>query len=638
MHVFEILVCVAAVPLALLPLAFGRGRSWGVALAAISAGGALAAVYVPGKPPVPGNADGLPQQIVSTDARGYVSSNACRSCHPGAYESWHATYHRTMTQPATPQTVLAPFDGIVLQARGRTYQLERRADEFWIRMADPDWEGLLQRNGGDLRQVADPPRVARRIFMTTGSHHMQGYWVKSRFGNMLRQIPWYYLIKEQRWVPREDVFMEPPDDPRHFSTWNDACLQCHSVGGNPNMDVESGTGIPQSYVAEFGIACEACHGPAAKHVEKHRNPLTRYQFHRGSKTDSSIVNPARLSTQRASEVCGSCHGFASIKKPRDFVTQGSPYRPGDDLKQTLQTIRYDPALDEKARDIFWADGTCRTGGDEFNAMSASACFQQGQLSCLSCHSMHHSQPDDQLAAHREGNAACLQCHTKYRDRIEEHTHHPPSSAGSLCYNCHMPHTAYALLTAMRSHKIDSPSVATSVRTGRPNACNLCHLDKTLDWAAGHLAAWYGTPRVEMDNDQRTIAASLLWLYRGDAVQRAVSGWNLGWSDAQQASGSDWIAPHLGQLLDDPYAAVRFVGERSLRTLPGFERFPYDYIGPEHNRAAARQRVRSLWRQGAGPRARSGFKSILLNDDQQLQQDVIDRLLLERDQRPVRVAE
>ena len=29
---------------------------------------------------------------------GYVSSDACKACHPGEHASWHRTYHRTMTQ------------------------------------------------------------------------------------------------------------------------------------------------------------------------------------------------------------------------------------------------------------------------------------------------------------------------------------------------------------------------------------------------------------------------------------------------------------------------------------------------------------------------------------------------------------
>ncbi|MDQ3414515.1 MAG: hypothetical protein M3480_06005, partial [Verrucomicrobiota bacterium] len=36
----------------------------------------------------------------------YVTSNSCRSCHPGNYASWHTSFHRTMTQVATPATLI----------------------------------------------------------------------------------------------------------------------------------------------------------------------------------------------------------------------------------------------------------------------------------------------------------------------------------------------------------------------------------------------------------------------------------------------------------------------------------------------------------------------------------------------------
>ena len=46
----------------------------------------------------------------------------------------------------------------------------------------------------------------------------------------------------------------------------------------------------------------------------------------------------------------------------------------------------------------------------------------------------------------------------------------------------MPYTTYGLLKTIRSHT-DQQSVGRRrrVETGRPNACNLCHLDKTLAW-------------------------------------------------------------------------------------------------------------------------------------------------------------
>ena len=51
----------------------------------------------------------------------------------------------------------------------------------------------------------------------------------------------------------------------------------------------------------------------------------------------------------------------------------------------------------------------------------------------------------QLRPRMEGNQACVQCHTAFEAKLEEHTHHRAMSTGSLCYNCHLPHTTYGLL-------------------------------------------------------------------------------------------------------------------------------------------------------------------------------------------------
>ena len=92
--------------------------------------------------------------------------------------------------------------------------------------------------------------------------------------------------------------------------------------------------------------------------------------------------------------------------------------------------------------------------------------------------------------------------------VAAHTRHGADSAGSSCYNCHMPYTTYGLLKTIRSHTIGSPTVKESVESGRPNACNLCHLDKTLAWTGDALARWYGTPAVALNEDERSVAASL----------------------------------------------------------------------------------------------------------------------------------
>jgi hypothetical protein len=208
----------------------------------------------------------------------------------------------------------------------------------------------------------------------------------------------------------------------------------------------------------------------------------------------------------------------------------------------------------------------------------------------------------------------------------------------LCYNCHMPYTTYGLLKTIRSHQIDNPSVQNTLDTGRPNACNLCHLDKSLAWTADSLTAWFGQPRVELSDDQQTIAASVLWLLRGDAGQRAIVGQSLGWDAAQAASGTDWMAPYLAMLLEDPYDAVRFIAYRSLRSLPGFSGFDFDFICTPPERTAARQRALGIWRNRNESKLAVPRPQVLLDPAGTLQLPEVERLLQQRDTRAVNLGE
>src|SRR5262245_3591816 len=70
---------------------------------------------------------------------GYVSSQTCRACHPSQYSTWHRSYHRTMTQVATPDTAVANFDGVTVDGvHGRPMRLSRRGRELWAEFDDPD--------------------------------------------------------------------------------------------------------------------------------------------------------------------------------------------------------------------------------------------------------------------------------------------------------------------------------------------------------------------------------------------------------------------------------------------------------------------------------------------------------------------
>lgn len=600
---------------------------------------------------------GRPIQIVE---EGYVSSTACRACHPAQYESWHTSFHRSMTQVATPETVQADFDGTrIADIQGQPMVLQRRGAEFWAEFDDPD-----RTRPGEL-----PSRITRQVVMVTGSHHQQVYWYRTGRGRIVGQIPGTYLVAEQRWIPRVMVFLRPHVDRPASTTanWNAMCINCHVTRGRAKVDLPS-VRTADSSVAEFGIGCEACHGPGERHVSVNRNPLRRYWTHLTGGRDSTTVQPATLEPKTASQVCGQCHGVFGYANRGDELrvnAAGHAYRPGQDLLQTRFLVRPSSETDSPRQQLFaarnkdfmegtfWSDGMVRVSGREYNGLINSPCYQRAKstadtLTCFSCHSMHQERGDrrsakewadtHQVSPGMESNEACLACHAQLRANLTAHTRHQQGSSGSSCYNCHMPYTSYGLLKALRSHQISNPSVNASVQTGRPNACNTCHLDKTLDWTAAYLNRWYGAKTDALTEDQRTIAASLLWSIKGDAGQRALMAWAMGWRTAQDTSGNDWIAPQLSALLDDPYDAVRLIAYRSMRTLPGFGEFHGNFLASPDQRRSDIAAINGQWKTGWSIGSRSTPEEVLLNRDGSFRLTIVQRLLSERDNRAVALAE
>jgi hypothetical protein len=573
----------------------------------------------------------------------YVSSDACLSCHPRQHASWSASYHRTMTQLPLETTVRGSFADTHLEFDGRSYDLQRRADQFWAVMNDPD-------------QPLDPQspqrtEIERPLALVTGSHHLQLYWYATGQSRVLGLLPVHYFLDEEQWLPARATLLRPPDE--HFSSetgrWNQRCIQCHATHGRSRPQAD---GSLDSAVVEFGISCEACHGPGGEHVRRRQaDPAA---------PDQALVHPARLDHQRASEICGLCHSYTFAKSTTSELhelSHGFSFRPGQRLQDSLFLIRRDEASREHLRrfqvdpdvhfeERFWADGMVRVAGREFNGMSESACYQRGQMSCLSCHSMHQTASDErtptdwanrQLQPQMDSDQACIQCHDPQQYANSQHTHHADSSSGSRCYNCHLPHTTYGLLRVMRSHQIEIPRATTTKKTGRPNGCQLCHLDQTVEWTAGHLHAWYGHEIPEFSADEKQVAAAIRWTLTGDAGQRAVVGFNMGWKPAQEASGYDWLPPFLAQLMRDDYDVVRMVGYRSLRQTPGYEDIRFDFVAPPAQRQAVIDEVLARWeRQQEERRGQRGVASseLLLNAEGGLDRERFRRLNLLKNRRPV----
>ena len=105
-----------------------------------------------------------------------------------------------MTQVATTESVFGKFDNIELRLAGQTYLLEQINGKYWVEMDDPE----QPRNDNSV------DRIKRQIVMTTGSHHMQAYWLETRDGRKLMQFPFVFLKEEQRWIPSDASFLQPP--------------------------------------------------------------------------------------------------------------------------------------------------------------------------------------------------------------------------------------------------------------------------------------------------------------------------------------------------------------------------------------------------------------------------------------------
>lgn len=597
---------------------------------------------------------------IEVSDRGFVSSDTCKQCHPGEYATWHASWHRTMTQVANTQSVVGDFDDVELMHGGIAYRLSKSDGRYHV---------SVQKSPGSLS--FDKYEIA----LTTGSHHMQFYWFARGDSRQLGKLPFVFLFSEQRWVPAESTFLRPPGELAQHGDgqWNHNCVNCHTTGAQPKLTYTNGKqSAADTHVAELGISCEACHGPAEQHVAKHRNAIDRYLTLLGGETDNQIVHPETLDSGRQSQVCGQCHGIGFPKDMQQMakvLTDGFQFRAGDDMFATesdrilvendstspmvAESMRRDPRY---LRAYFWPDGMVRVSGREFNGLVRSPCYQhddaEKRMQCTSCHQLHPDEnllqsreatavwADDQLGPNMRDNHACLQCHAEFfaNDALAEHTHHAADSVGSECYNCHMPHTTYGLLKGIRSHTVSTPSVAESKDHGRPNACNLCHLDESLQWTATHLQDWYGTESPDLTIDEQNIAASVLWATEADAGTRALVAWHMGWSPAIEAAGKDWIPPYLGLLMSDSYDAVRYIAWHALKEQAAFADFPgeldFDFTAPASS--ASFESVLSAWNDWDAKAAER--PETLIAPNATLDRARLSTLLKRRDNTPILLSE
>lgn len=504
----------------------------------------------------------------------YAGPSTCKQCHPQNYEAWSHHPHRWMNALANSETVLGDFSGAAsISYRGGRASFAKAAGGFVMTLE----RGAIRRE--------------YRVTQTIGSRFYQYYVGRQtrgpeppehHFYHKDHVLPFGYWLEKKEWVPTVHIGPELPDERRpdpfippergsHYAEYASSCNYCHTTfalgdmfGRRPhqigehapvklNWSIHSylqsarpdelqrinqirATGSKENpmaswdaehYAVTFGVSCEACHLGSREHVEK-----------------------------------------AGTVRPRFFPTSPSLVVEGKlpDAGRTVENIN-------------WACGRCHTGGRpsfaagmstwnsvEYADAARGGCYSK--LRCIDCHSPHTALGPKWTHTPDRDDAVCLKCHDQYRaqDRRAAHTHHPAGSEGDRCLNCHMPRINEGLQDVVRTHMIFSPTRPDMIEANHPNACNLCHTDRPIDWTTDYLTKWYGKTydewKLSQNYKNRTSPVALGWLKSDNESVRLVA------ADALARTRNPRVVPELLNALDDPFLLNRQFAERGLEQMLG----------------------------------------------------------------------
>jgi predicted CXXCH cytochrome family protein len=377
---------------------------------------------------------GTAGDINATASAHYVGSAACQKCHEDIYARWSKSR----------------MANVVRDPR-------QHPDAFIADFSKPN--PLLTFSKDDVAFVY-------------GSRWKQRYFTK--IGDDYFPQPAQWDVTHGTWkryfVPNNADWWAPLYPPDNFKRpTGPLCDGCHSV----NYDIATKT------VSEWNVGCEKCHGPGSAHVDR---PVR-----------ATILNPARFDYVHANDTCIQCHSQGRpLKNPIEGKYYDWPvgFHVGLNLRDFWQLEEH--KLGETTFTHF-ADGTAHKNRMQGNDFVQSLMYARG-VTCFSCHDAHGN--DNPGIVREKGNALCLTCHGSnsqngpHAASIEQHTHHGAGSAGSECMSCHMPKIAETIGDVyVRSHtfRFVWPTETESLKI--PNACNLCHTDKTAEWATTALRSW-----------------------------------------------------------------------------------------------------------------------------------------------------
>ncbi|HLY10539.1 MAG TPA: ammonia-forming cytochrome c nitrite reductase subunit c552 [Planctomycetota bacterium] len=480
----------------------------------------------------------------------YVGPDICGRCHEQNHASWKLHPHSRMNQLAGRDSVLGDFSGATLAYADGEAVFRRQGEQYLME---------YRKEGKSVRTF--------RVTRTIGWRYLQEY-----VGVQIRgpepkddllykeetRLKFGYVLKDKRWLPQS--YLDSPNDgseyqedgrPRYDpfdpekTPFNTRCIHCHNtypyelrlytddrLQGFPPApsrliesllqdrpafrDQQHNPTLPTRSLVTVGISCESCHLGGREHARDPKKPPRFVPSH----SDLAGWTPdhlnARTNPAIVNALCRQCH-FSGASS--------------------------------------WADGSSVLNSMESIEQDRGACVSR--LRCIDCHNPHVRGPDAGASDRPEAVAACLRCHERFKspEAARSHGGHAPGQAS--CLDCHMPRIVHGFDTINRTHRISSPTQPGILESGMPNACNLCHLDRSLAWTRDALSKGWGKRPVLPDFLEEVFGighgkpAGEAWLDQPMGMLRVVAA-----SAYARSRLAPQVLPRLLSTLEEPNAYLR----------------------------------------------------------------------------------
>jgi hypothetical protein len=274
------------------------------------------------------------------------------------------------------------------------------------------------------------PNTLKKIDIVIGSG-IKGQSYLNWENDHLFQLQVSYYPPTDRWINSPGFPSGPMKRPIR-----DGCLKCH-VTFATNRDFSGQGNRYDKEKMVYGVDCERCHRPSAKHVLYHRNNPE-------DEVAKFMLKLDTLPRQQRLDVCAQCHSG-----PRDAILQGNSF-----------SFLSGEILREYSRNYYTGQPTSELDvhGNQYGLLTSSQCFEQTPtLDCQTCHDSHKNQRGNTGHFNRK----CVDCH-------QANTHRCTADAAEMtamsnnCIACHMPNIPSKFMSVQLS--ADSVQTPVYVRT------------------------------------------------------------------------------------------------------------------------------------------------------------------------------